>query len=82
MISAKEAYNMAAPKLDEYRKFLDTVIRKAADMGIPPLLFGSTLMICGCITNPNWKIWMPNDACVNCVILVIISDSFIEKVSL
>ena len=33
MISAKEAYNMAAPKLDEYRKFLDTAIRKAADNG-------------------------------------------------
>lgn len=33
MISAKEAYNMAAPKLDEYREFLDKAIRKAADEG-------------------------------------------------
>lgn len=33
MISAKEAYNMAAPKLDEYRKFLDAAIRKAAEEG-------------------------------------------------
>lgn len=33
MISAKEAYNMAAPKLDEYRKFLDTAIRKAVSEG-------------------------------------------------
>lgn len=33
MISAKEAYNMAAPKLDEYRKFLDAAIRKAAGDG-------------------------------------------------
>lgn len=53
MISAKEAYNMAAPKLDEYREFLDKAIRKAADEGILPLLFGNTLMICGCMTNPN-----------------------------
>ena len=33
MISAKEAYDMAAPRLDEYRKFLDTEIRKAAEKG-------------------------------------------------
>lgn len=29
MISAKEAYNLSAPRLDEYRSFLDTKIREA-----------------------------------------------------
>lgn len=33
MISAKEAYNISAPRLDEYRTFLDKEIRKAADDG-------------------------------------------------
>lgn len=33
MISAKEAYDMAAPKLDEYRLFLDKKIREAAKSG-------------------------------------------------
>lgn len=33
MISAKDAYIMAAPKLDEYRSFLDNKIREAAGNG-------------------------------------------------
>lgn len=33
MISAKDAYIMAAPKLDEYRLFLDKKIREAAENG-------------------------------------------------
>ena len=33
MISAKEAYDMAAPKLDEYREFLDKKIREAVGKG-------------------------------------------------
>ena len=65
MISAKEAYNMAAPRLDEYRKFLDTEIRKAAEKATLPLLFGKTPIICGCITNPNWRIWMQNAVSAN-----------------
>jgi gp48 len=33
MISAKEAYDIATPKLDEYREFLDKKIREAANKG-------------------------------------------------
>lgn len=46
------------------------------------LILGNTLMICGYIMNPNWRIWMPNDACANCEIWVTTSVSFIGKVSL
>lgn len=34
MISAKDAYALAAPKLDEYRSFLDSRIREAAERGM------------------------------------------------
>lgn len=33
MISAKEAYNLSAPKLDKYRTFIDERIREAAAVG-------------------------------------------------
>lgn len=33
MISAKEAYEIAAPNLDKYREFIDKRIRKAANDG-------------------------------------------------
>ena len=33
MISAKEAYDLASPKLDEYLSFIDAKIREAASAG-------------------------------------------------
>lgn len=55
MISAKEAYNMAAPKLDEYRKFLDAAIRKAADEG-------NTSVI---IRQHPYDMWLYNESKLN-----------------
>lgn len=52
MISAKEAYNMAAPKLDEYRKFLDMEIRKAAEKG-------DTTVI---IRKDPYNMWLYNES--------------------
>lgn len=33
MISAKEAYDMSAPNLEKYRKFIDSRIRQAVGVG-------------------------------------------------
>lgn len=33
MISAKEAYDMSAPNLDKYKKFIDSRIRQAVSVG-------------------------------------------------
>lgn len=52
MISAKEAYNKAAPKLDEYRTFLDKAIRKAADNG-------ETFVI---IREDPYNMWLYNES--------------------
>lgn len=52
MISAKEAYNMAAPKLDEYRKFLDTEIRKAAEKGDTSVI----------IRKDPYNMWLYNES--------------------
>lgn len=52
MISAKEAYNMAAPKLDEYRKFLDTEIRKAAEDGKTSVI----------IRKDPYNMWLYNES--------------------
>lgn len=52
MISAKEAYNMAAPKLDEYRTFIDKAIRKAAGDG-------ETFVI---IREDPYNMWLYNES--------------------
>lgn len=52
MISAKEAYNMAAPRLDEYRKFLDAEIRKAAEKGDTSVI----------IRKDPYNMWLYNES--------------------
>jgi len=52
MISAKEAYNMAAPKLDEYRTFLDKAIRKAAGDGLTSVI----------IRGAPYHMWLYNES--------------------
>ena len=52
MISAKEAYDMAAPKLDEYRSFLDKKIHEAAKSGKTSVI----------VREDPYNIWLYNES--------------------
>ena len=51
MISAKEAYKLAAPNLDKYREFIDKRIRKAANDGKTEIM----------IYDDPYNMWLYNE---------------------
>lgn len=55
MISAKEAYDMAAPKLNEYREFLDKKIREAAGEGETSVI----------VREDPYNMWLYNENALN-----------------
>lgn len=54
MISAKEAYIIAAPKLDQYRLFLDKEIREAAAKGKTSVI----------IRDDPYNMWLYSESCL------------------